>query len=253
MMALKVIDISYAQGKVDFEAVRENVDGVIIRCGYGDDITDQDDAWWERNASECERLGIPYGAYLYSYAMSQRQAESETNHILRLIRGRKLAYPVYIDLEYEPMRQVFRPEWFIEMGEKIEESGYWFGIYANLDWFRSVIGNRLDRFTRWAAQYNDTLDTYADMWQYTNKGRVAGISGNCDMNICYRNLPDEIRRGWQTDSHLSDTDEAWILETAMDVIRGDYGNGEERRRALGSRYEVVQRKVNELMEKNSFD
>lgn len=253
MMALKVIDISYAQGKVDFEAVRENVDGVIIRCGYGDDIPDQDDVWWERNASECERLGIPYGTYLYSYAMSRRQAESETNHILRLIRGRKLAYPVYIDLEYEPMRQVFRPEWFIEMGQKIEESGYWFGVYANLDWFRSVIGNRLDRFTRWAAQYNDTLDTYADMWQYTNKGRVEGISGDCDMNICYRNLPDEICPGRQMDVHLSDTDEAWILEIAMDVIRGNYGNGEERRKALGSRYEVVQRKVNEIMRKNSFD
>ena len=75
-MALKVIDISYAQSKVDFEAVRKNVDGVIIRCGYGDDIPNQDDAWWERNASECERLGIPYGAYLYSYAMSRSQAAS---------------------------------------------------------------------------------------------------------------------------------------------------------------------------------
>ena len=73
------------------------------------------------------------------------------------------------------------------------------------------------------------------------------------MNICYRNLPDEIRPGWKMNGHLSYTDEAWILETAMDVIRGNYGNGEERRKALGSRYEVVQRKVNEIMEKNSFD
>lgn len=198
-MALKVIDISYVQGNIDFNALKGNVDGVIIRCGYGDNIPAQDDEWWGRNVSECERLGIPYGVYLFSYAMNREQVRSETEHILRLIKGRKLSYPVYIDLEYAPQRKVFNPEWFIEMGEQIEKAGYWFGVYANLDWFRNTIGSSLDRFTKWVAAYgvnngkpNTKPNIGEEIWQYTSVGRVDGISGNADMNICYRDFPAEI-------------------------------------------------------------
>lgn len=245
-MALKVIDISFSQGRIDFASLKNNVDGVIIRCGYGDDILSQDDEWWEYNVSECERLRIPYGVYLFSYAMSREQVQSETRHILRLIKGRSLSYPVYVDLEYGPQRQVFNPDWFIEMGEAIEKAGYWFGVYANLDWFRNIIGTKLDRFTRWVAQYNDTLDTYADMWQYSSTGSVPGVSGNCDMNICYRNLPGEIRGNKEPDPVV--TPSGSVMQLATDVLNGKYGTGEARKKALGNKYDAVQTEVNHRLE-----
>ena len=98
--------------------------------------------------------------------------QSEVNHILRLIKGRKLQFPVYVDLEDKMLRPYFNADLFIRMGDQIEKAGYWFGVYANLDWFRNTIRNSLDRFTRWVAQYNNSFDSYGDMWQYTSQGKM---------------------------------------------------------------------------------
>ena len=59
----------------------------------------QDDTQFARNLSECERLGIPHGVYLYSYAVNDTQAKSELAHILRLIKGHKFEYPIFLDCE----------------------------------------------------------------------------------------------------------------------------------------------------------
>lgn len=92
------IDVSTFQGDIDWQKVKDSgIEFAIIRCGYGDDLTQYDDAKWKRNADECTRLGIPFGAYLYSYAASIGEAESEAAHALRLLYGYKLSYPVYLD------------------------------------------------------------------------------------------------------------------------------------------------------------
>ena len=195
---MKVVDVSSWQGQINWSEARKHIDGAIIRCGYGDDIHGQDDEQFLRNISECERLGIPHGVYLYSYATNEAHMQSEVNHILRLIKGRKLQFPVYIDLEDATLRPYFNAELFRRMGDQIEKAGYWFGVYANLDWFRNTIGNSLDRFTKWVAQYNSKCDYTGghDMWQYTSQGTVPGIgSGNIDMNECYRDFPKEITSG----------------------------------------------------------
>ena len=43
------------------------------------------------------------------------------------------------------------------------------------------------------------------------------------------------------------TSSADIDALALAVIRGDYGNGDERKRRLGASYVAVQRRVNELL------
>lgn len=83
-------DVSYHQGTVDWDAVKNSgIDFVMIRCGIGSEYdgvgeNKQDDAQWYRNVSECERLGIPYGVYLYSYAENTDMAASEARHTLSL-------------------------------------------------------------------------------------------------------------------------------------------------------------------------
>ena len=196
-MSKLVIDVSYAQGQINWDQVKTTgVDGVIIQCGYGDNITSQDDKQWKRNADECTRLGIPFGAYIYSYATSMAQAGSEAQHVLRLVKGYKLSYPVYLDLE-EPGTQAGAVERAKKFGDIIEAAGYWCGVYANLNWWNNYLPG-LDRFTKWIAQYNSKCD-YAgankDIWQYSDTGRVAGIAGDVDMNECYRDFPAEISGG----------------------------------------------------------
>ena len=77
----KGIDVSEHNRNIDWEKVKAaGIDYAIIRCGYGDNYDNQDDKQWLRNVSECERLGIPYGVYIYSYAQSTDMATSEAQH-----------------------------------------------------------------------------------------------------------------------------------------------------------------------------
>lgn len=92
----RVIDVSYYNGKVNWELVKAAGYHAILRAGYGTDRTDQDDTEFKRNADACERLGIPWGAYLYSYADNTTRAMSEAAHMIRLLEPYKDArYRLY--------------------------------------------------------------------------------------------------------------------------------------------------------------
>ena len=191
MEATKVIDVSHHQGAIDWEQVKNaGIAGVIIRCGYGMDQASQDDREWKRNADACARLGIPFGAYLYSYADSIEKAASEAQHALRLLAGYRLSYPVYYDIEKAGTENgaAERARVFCE---KIRSAGYLPGVYANKNWWDHYLTD-LTEYTRWVARYSDTLGMEdVDLWQYTSGGTVPGIAGRVDLNRCYR---DPFRR-----------------------------------------------------------
>ena len=200
-MKLRVIDVSEFQGKIDWKKVKPQIDGAILRCGYGMDLAKQDDGMFKSNADECTRLGIPFGVYLYSYADTEEKIRSEAAHVLRLVKGYKLAFPIYLDLEEAKVRPTARKHAEI-FGDIIEAAGYWCGIYAGIYWWWNEL-NGLERFTKWVPQYNTVLDYTAantDMWQYTGKGKVDGISGDVDLNECYRDFPAEILGNAAADS-----------------------------------------------------
>lgn len=204
------VDVSEWNQDIDWEAVRD--DGIkyaIIRVGYGSDYSSQDDKWWERNVSECERLGIPFGVYLYSYAQDAEMAQSEAEHVLRLIDGHDLTYPVYFDMEDASQLRAtgYDPDALAEIActfcDAIEDAGYDVGIYANKYWFdHYLIDECFDAWPRWVAQYNTVCDYDGDysMWQYSSGGRVAGIDhptddfgGRADVNYLYRtSFPDDV-------------------------------------------------------------
>lgn len=209
-MMLKVIDVSDFQGTIDWNRAKGNMDGVILRCGYGDNIESQDDSQYERNASECTRLGIPFGVYLYSYATTNEQAESEARHVLRLAEGFKLKFPVYYDLEDEDTVGACTNgeiAGFVKtFADLIERAGYWCGVYANLSWFENRLNSPFyDRYTKWVAEYADVLDYEgADMWQYTPDGSIPGIGTAVDLNQCFRDFPELIQGGSGTETPAPD-------------------------------------------------
>lgn len=198
MAELKLIDVSYHQGKINWTTVKKHVDGVIIRCGYGSDYSSQDDKRFKENIEGCIAHNIPFGVYLYSYAKSVNMAKSEANHVLRLLEPYKdkLSYPVYLDLEEEGTEDG-AIERAIVFGDIIEAAGYWCGIYANEYWWRTFLKDGLNRFTKWVAKYSKASPsgisgTY-DIWQYSSYGRIPGINEDVDLNICYRDFPVAIR------------------------------------------------------------
>ena len=186
------IDVSYHQGKIDWEKVKNSgqVDFAIIRCGIGMDQTNQDDTQWENNTSECERLGIPYGTFLYSYADTVEKARSEAQHVIRLVQGKNLTYPIYYDMEDNSVMNKIDSKTAGEIAQTflntLEANGYKnVAVYSSKSLFETKLtADIFNRYPRWVAHYNDTCGYQGSyhMWQYTNKGQIDGITGNVDLD-----------------------------------------------------------------------
>ena len=179
-----VIDVSQHQGTIDWNKVKNKVDGAILRCGYGDDLPAQDDTQYARNLAECERLGIPYGVYLYSYATTEAQAKSELAHILRLIKGHKPVLGAYLDVE-EDVCHSFAPRACRVVCEGLKAAGFMPGVYSSLSWWNNYL-KEIKEYTRWVAHWNPTCGYTGDylIWQY-GTAKVDGIKGEVDANYYY--------------------------------------------------------------------
>lgn len=186
------IDVSYHQGTIDWEKVKNSgqVDFAIIRCGIGMDQTNQDDTQWENNTRECERLGIPYGTFLYSYADTVEKARSEAQHVIRLVQGKNLTYPIYYDMEDNSVMNKIDSKTAGEIAQTflntLEANGYKnVAVYSSKSLFETKLtADIFNRYPRWVAHYNDTCGYQGSyhMWQYINKGQIDGITGNVDLD-----------------------------------------------------------------------
>lgn len=193
----KGIDVSEHNGVIDWDKVKaSDVDFAIIRCGYGQDITSQHDKKWEANVTACEEREIPYGVYIYSYALNPDMAVGEANHVLHLIAGHKLTYPVYYDLEDAVQDGMTAAELDAinkAFCDTIRQAGYEVGVYANLNWFTNKLtGPSFAEQGKWVAQYNIKCDYPGayDIWQCTSTGSVSGISTRVDLNFRMTDLPE---------------------------------------------------------------
>ena len=102
---MKYIDVSEHQGVIDWEKVKDNVDGVIIRAGYGRGNADKQ---FVRNITECNRLGIPCGVYWFSYAYNPDMARNEAKYCLDAIKPYRVELPVAYDFEYDSVTNAQR-------------------------------------------------------------------------------------------------------------------------------------------------
>ena len=203
---LKVIDVSIYQPDIDYAAVKAaGIDGAIIRCGFtgwGSSHSLNKDTKFEAHYAGFTGAGIPVGAYYYSTADSVDFAKKEAGFVQSLLKGKKLAFPVYYDIENNERQAALSMSLLTQIAEafceSMEEAGYFVGVYANTNWFTNKLNHAAlsEKYTVWLADYrganaNKTLQR--DMWQYTSTGKVNGISGNVDLNECYRDFPSIIK------------------------------------------------------------
>ncbi len=192
---MRGIDVSAYQGKPDWSAVRAaGIDLAIIRVAN----RKGKDASFEYNYTGCGLVGIQRGVYRYSYAKTVDEAVKEAMEVVRILNERKLELGVWLDLECKEQRALGRKAitaiakaWI----QTIQAAGYACGIYCNMDWHKNVLDTATLQVPYWIARYpandsgriNESLKPNCGecAWQYSSKGRVAGVAGNVDLDEWY--------------------------------------------------------------------
>lgn len=231
------IDVSRYQGVIDFDAVRNgDIQFVIIRVGSTTSgATLNKDALFDQNYSDAKTAGIPIGVYYYSQATTPEMAETEAEHVLKILAGRELDLPVFLDIEDARQTTVGKKKLasvYKAFADAIEiGSEYTAKCYTGLNFLRNYIDGDI-LYERsgwfWMAQYNKEITydkpQYVGIWQYSSKGSVNGIKGNVDMNIAYMDVTNMLRNKdkQKKDEWIQDNKGWWYRHADGSYIRGDW-------------------------------
>lgn len=194
---MKGIDVSHHQGNIDWNTVKRDagIGFVIMKAMFENGHTIE--SAFARNYDGA--AGLQRGAYLYTIATSIDAAQKEAVDFVRILNGRRLEYGVWLDLEDNRIKRLGKQgltQIIDAQARIINDAGYRVGVYSNPSWYLNVIdGKELSkRYEMWIARYplpdngtikpNKAPTAYnAKIWQYSSKGRVPGIKGNCDLDI----------------------------------------------------------------------
>lgn len=199
-----IIDVSEHQGVINWDQVKAaGIDGAILRISYG--YENGYDKQFVRNVQECNRLGIPYGIYMYSYAYDANFAYHEAADVVNLLSKVQvnLSYPIYYDIEgFAPFNHLGVVRYHPTSPSQYESIIATFINYMNTHGYagkvhvysyRSYLQNELNSskilsYVSWIAAYTQTLgytNTFyngVQGWQYTSDGSVKGINGRVDIS-----------------------------------------------------------------------
>lgn len=193
----KIIDISSWQGDIDFEKVKDEVDGVIVRIGYGTTLLDNPviDSKFMEYINELQRLDLLYGVYFYGYAQNVFASNLEVKLVDDILYQLNIPKDIYIfyDAEINTFENIVYTKSIYEpvvnnFIRVLNGLGYTnVGLYSNYYMLTSGSLNFEHDYPIWVAEYNDECHYEKDYvgWQYTSKGHINGIEGNVDVNIFY--------------------------------------------------------------------
>ncbi len=197
----KGIDVSNHQGKIDWQQVAaDGVEFAIIRAafrGYGTGKLVEDEMF-ETNIEGAKAAGIKVGVYLFSQAVTEEEVLEEANLVLEKIAPYQLDCPVVFDVEkvsgtgrmnaLSVEERTALTELFCQT---VQNAGYRPMIYYNTEMAALMLNlTELEEYDKWYASYSEQMFFPYEykIWQYSDKGKVQGISGAVDMNISFAPL-----------------------------------------------------------------
>ena len=200
----KGIDVSDNQDSIDWAAVKAaGVDFAVLRSVRH---SGKPDKQFAANVTGCNSQGIPFEVYKYTYALTPTQAAVEAQQVVALLRAHGLTCRVWWDVEDNSLRALNKgvlTGLIQSAANVIIGAGYDFGIYTGKSFYEErVFDTAAFDCPFWIARYpssgyyaladNPPADKYKPApsqplvaWQYTSKGRVDGITGPVDLNVCY--------------------------------------------------------------------
>lgn len=263
----KGIDISQWQSNINFDAVKaDGIDFVIPRAGYGKNNIDPN---FYNFVNGARNAGIKVPAvYWFSYALDAEMAKKEADYTIAAVEkaGLPKSTIIFFDLEYDSVTYAKKYAVNIDRNlctrfteafcQRCLEKGYKTGIYANQDYCnRMYTADIIKKYPLWLAYWNGGKKPSIDciIHQWSEKGKIAGINGNVDLNNAYIEFDTIVTE--QPKEEVKPVENKQLLSTADMVVKimaGEYGNGDERKRRLeaeGYDYNTIQSAVNEEVNK----
>ena len=200
-----IMDVSRWQGNIDWKKVKASgkIDGVMLRVLGSKGGKPYVDPAFERNYAACTARGIPVGGYYYTCAVTPRQTAEELAALRAALEGKTFQYPLAIDVESAGLRVLAPEALAARVAEAAAQLEAW-GLYAMVYTYTNFADTALDMdaltaYDLWIADYRSHRPTRKHgMWQYTSKGRVAGIDGPVDLSHAYKDYPAIIQRAGLT-------------------------------------------------------
>lgn len=212
--AFKGVDVSRWNGNIDWATMKKRgIDFVIMRCySYG---TDKKFYEYYDGASEA---GFDIGAYVFMYAETKKEAQKEAKDVLATLDGRGLTYPLFVDIEYEKLKNLkrdFLTDIVITELEIFKKAGYEVGTYCSKNFQATYLDmERLSDYYVWTAKwslystendgkkyYYKNMDAYdasrpvGDLWQFSNGGYgpyYGTESHYLDLDYCYVDFNNKV-------------------------------------------------------------
>ena len=195
------VDVSSHQKTIDWETVAgTGLTFAVIRAG----TSKGDDTCFEQNYAGAKAAGILTGCYYYSYAVTMKELEEDVDNFIRLLSGKTWDLPVYLDLESSAQKALGAEvlNGFVTAAmKKLDESGYYAGVYSSESWFNKLISPDSCGGTDhvWMAKWMDSrtlsqnLTAVCGLYQYSDQGYIDGIPARVDLDVCYLDYPSLIR------------------------------------------------------------
>lgn len=190
------IDVSYYQGQIDWQKVRQSgIEFAFIRVGYRSSVDGviYEDEMARRNLREAAEAGVKVGAYFFSQALSPQEAVEEARFAIDVLKEYKLDLPLVYDWETvegsnrtDGMTRETLTNCVRAFCMAVETAGYDSMVYFNRDLSQSLLDvKKLYGIPMWFAMYDTYPDAPCkpDYWQYSDKGKVPGIKGEVDLNL----------------------------------------------------------------------
>ena len=199
------VDVSSYNGDIDWEKVKNaGIDFAIIRVGgrgYGEEGTLYSDDKAIENIKNAQKAGIKAGAYFFSQAITTQEAIEEADYVKEILGDIKLDYPVAYDWEIikdddartDSVSAAQATECAKAFCDRVKEHGYTPILYSpSRELYFKYDLSRLADIDIWYCEYANTPTFYYEfsMWQYSKSGKIDGIEGETDLNICFTNVAD---------------------------------------------------------------
>ena len=198
------VDVSFYNGSINWRALKKvGVDFVILRLGgrgWGSGAMLYDDSLFFNNINAAKAAGLDVGVYFFTAAVNALEIRQEASMVIDRLRGFSLELPVFFDTEYsgnypngraDSLSMAQRTELAKQFCTIMEKHGYQAGIYTSESYLHDEINyDALSQYCIWMASYTENNELPSqeysyDIWQLSDRGRLPGISGYCDINVMF--------------------------------------------------------------------